>query len=229
VGLPGRLTLRDVTERRRLEYELHQRAYVDPLTGLANRTLFQDRVHQAAARAAATGTVAGVLVVNLDDFAAVNDTMGHDTGDDLLVATGHRMIAALRPDGMVARLGADEFGAVTGDRRDPAGIERLADAVLAAFAEPFALRHGVVTVQVSIGIATTVDTAGWPTTPTPATTCSATPTSRWASPRAAARGAGGGTTRRCTPGSWNGCTCARSSTRRWRTATSSSTTSRSST
>jgi diguanylate cyclase (GGDEF)-like protein len=153
------LTMRDVTERRRLERELMTRAYLDPLTGLGNRLRFQDTVHQTAPLAAAGGWTAGVLLINLDDFKVVNDTMGHEVGDELLVAVGRRLVTVLAGRAKVARLGADEFGVVIGSARDAAEIEGIVDELMTAFAEPFLVVHSVVTAQLSIGVATTADAA----------------------------------------------------------------------
>jgi diguanylate cyclase (GGDEF)-like protein/PAS domain S-box-containing protein len=151
------VTLRDVTERRRLERELLRRAYYDPLTGLPNRSLFADRVERASAAAAEVGTTAGVLIVGLDDFKQVNDTMGHDRGDDLLVAAGQRLVALFHPRHDVARLGGDEFAVLVGSAAGPEDVEPLAQRVVTAFAEPFPLGDTVVTSHVSVGVATTAD------------------------------------------------------------------------
>jgi diguanylate cyclase (GGDEF)-like protein/PAS domain S-box-containing protein len=153
------LTMRDVTERRRLEQELIRRAYVDPLTGLGNRLHFHEAVQQSATRAARTGVTAGVLIINLDDFKIVNDTMGHDMGDELLVAVSRRLVETVQDGGAVARLGADEFGVVMDQARDLAEIEQLVEKVMAAFAVPFLVSHSAVTAQLSIGVATTADAA----------------------------------------------------------------------
>ncbi len=152
------VTVRDVTERRRLERELRRRAYLDPLTGLGNRLLFQDKVAQAANEAAATGVVAGVLLINIDDFKMTNDTMGHDVGDALLAAVGQRLSATVFGDATLARLGADEFGAVVPAVADVDELERLAEAVVAAFVAPFLVSGSVVSTQVSVGVASTADT-----------------------------------------------------------------------
>ncbi len=154
------LTLRDVTVRRQLERELTHRAFYDSLTGLANRALFQERVQQAAARAQRTGATVGVLHIDLDDFKVVNDAMGHDTGDQLLVAVSQRLAAALLPVSTAARLGSDEFAALIEDARGPADVEAVADRVVAALVEPFTLGEGVVNASASIGVATTADSSG---------------------------------------------------------------------
>ncbi len=156
------ITLRDVTEQRRLEDELTHRAFHDSLTGLANRVLFTDRLRQAVARARRTGTVAGMLFIDLDDFKVVNDTLGHQVGDELLVAVGHRLADCLRPHDTAARLGGDEFAALIEDAADPAEIEQVASRISAALAEPFPIGQPVgpreaVSGAASIGLATTVD------------------------------------------------------------------------
>jgi diguanylate cyclase (GGDEF)-like protein/PAS domain S-box-containing protein len=154
------VTLRDVTERRRLERELIHRAYYDALTGLPNRSLFQDRIERAASRAQQTGATAGVLVVGLDDFKVVNDTMGHDAGDELLVAVGQRLVAAVHPYHSVARMGGDEFAVAIESAGHTRDLEETADRLLATLAQPFQLERGVVTCHASVGIASTADASG---------------------------------------------------------------------
>jgi diguanylate cyclase (GGDEF)-like protein/PAS domain S-box-containing protein len=151
------ITLRDVTERRRLERELLNRAYYDSLTGLPNRALFTDRIERATAGVADSAALAAVLLVGLDDFKVVNDTMGHDSGDELLVAAGQRLVAAMYPQHAVARLGGDEFGLLVDAAAGVEEIERIAERVVAAFAEPFTLKAGVVTCHASVGLVTTGD------------------------------------------------------------------------
>jgi diguanylate cyclase (GGDEF)-like protein/PAS domain S-box-containing protein len=149
------LTLRDVTDRRRLQRELEERAYLDPLTGLGSRLRFQDDVE----RAAEADTVTGVLLIDIDEFRTVNEAYGSHAADDLLRAVGNRLSGCLEGevDASVARLGADEFGVVVEGARDAAQIDRLVDRVMARFTEPFVLHGSTLTVQLSIGIATTVD------------------------------------------------------------------------
>nr|BFD94304.1 hypothetical protein KitaXyl93_56640 [Kitasatospora sp. Xyl93] len=151
------LTLRDVTEQRRMERELTHRAFHDSLTGLANRVLFQDRVGHALSRGERSGAVTGVLFIDLDDFKVVNDTQGHAVGDELLVAVSLRISTALRASDTAARLGGDEFAVLVEDARRPADVDIIAAGVLAVFAEPFRLKSGAVRVSASIGVATTED------------------------------------------------------------------------
>ncbi len=151
------LTLRDVTEQRQMERELTHRAFHDSLTGLANRVLFQDRVGHALSRGERSGSVTGVLFIDLDDFKVVNDTQGHAVGDELLVAVSLRISTALRSSDTAARLGGDEFAVLVEDATRPADVDTIAAGVLEVFTEPFKLRAGAVRVSASIGVATTED------------------------------------------------------------------------
>jgi diguanylate cyclase (GGDEF)-like protein/PAS domain S-box-containing protein len=157
------ITLRDVTERRRLESELTHQAFHDALTGLANRVLFADRLQHALARAARDGSVVGVLFIDLDDFKIVNDTLGHAVGDQLLIAVAQRISGALRADDTAARLGGDEFAALIENVWDPDAVEDTAQRILNALAEPIPVEGGGqnLTAVASIGITTTpeADTA----------------------------------------------------------------------
>ncbi|GEA86553.1 sensor domain-containing diguanylate cyclase [Cellulomonas cellasea] len=124
---------RDVTETREVQERLSHQATHDALTGLANRVLFGDRV-QAAVTSAAPGERLSLVLVDLDDFKSVNDTLGHAVGDGLLVEVAERMRAALRTTDTVARLGGDEFAILlTGLDRDAvdAVLVRIVDALLA--------------------------------------------------------------------------------------------------
>ncbi|HEX2609545.1 MAG TPA: diguanylate cyclase, partial [Gemmatimonadales bacterium] len=103
------LNTRDVSERRRLEEQLTHQAFHDPLTGLANRALFRDRVSHALALAQRRGSPVTVLYLDLDDFKNVNDSLGHAEGDRLLIAAAERFLACARSADTVARLGGDEF------------------------------------------------------------------------------------------------------------------------
>ena len=100
---------RDISERVRLEEQLTQQAFHDGLTGMANRALFRDRLEQALARSERSLNVLAVLLVDLDGFKQVNDSLGHDAGDKLLQAVAERFAAEIRPSDTLARLGGDEF------------------------------------------------------------------------------------------------------------------------
>jgi len=147
------LTVRDVTQRHRLEQELITRAYLDPLTGLGNRLQFQDDV--AAAQAEHVDGICAVMVINVDDFRVVNDTMGHEVGDELLIAVAKRLSGVLGGHGTVSRLGGDEFGAVVVGVPDVAQVERLASLVVDASEEPYQVGGSVVSVHLRCGVATT--------------------------------------------------------------------------
>ncbi|BCJ78072.1 hypothetical protein CS0771_76160 [Catellatospora sp. IY07-71] len=156
------LTLRDVTDQRRMESELTHLAYHDSLTGLANRVRFAERIGQAIARADADGSVVGVLFIDLDDFKVVNDTLGHEHGDRLLRAVGQRLAAVLRTDDVAARLGGDEFAALIEGAPDAATIDEVADRIVAALGEPFTIDDRLVSGAASIGIATSADARSAP-------------------------------------------------------------------
>ena len=156
------VTLRDVTERRRLERELTHQAFHDALTGLANRVLFADRLQHALARGARDGSVVGVRFIDLADFKSVDDTLGHAVGDQLLIAVAERISGALRADDTAARLGGDEFAALIENVWDPDAVEETAQRILNALAEPILVDDGQLLYAVaSIGITTTpeADTA----------------------------------------------------------------------
>jgi diguanylate cyclase (GGDEF)-like protein/PAS domain S-box-containing protein len=144
------LNTRDVSERRRLEEQLIHQAFHDPLTGLANRALFRDRVSHALALAQRRGTPVTVLFLDLDDFKTVNDSLGHAEGDRLLIAAAERFLACARSADTVARLGGDEF-AILIEGAD--GREGLPDRLSAAMSHPFSLSGNQVRVTASIGVA----------------------------------------------------------------------------
>ncbi|MFB9186945.1 putative bifunctional diguanylate cyclase/phosphodiesterase [Dactylosporangium sucinum] len=150
------LTVRDVTERRRLEEQLIRQAFHDSLTGLANRVLFQDRVEQSVARATRDGSLVGVVFVDLDDFKIVNDTLGHAVGDALLKAVGERISGELRDTDTVARLGGDEFAALI-ESDSMADLELAAERIVIALGEQFTVAGETVNGISSVGLSTTVD------------------------------------------------------------------------
>ncbi|MBC2900018.1 EAL domain-containing protein [Streptomyces cupreus] len=151
------LTLRDVTEQRKLERELTHQAFHDSLTGLANRVLFQERVNHALTQAQREGTVVGVLFVDVDDFKVVNDIHGHGVGDELLVALSLRLQTTVRASDTAARIGGDEFALLVEGSVASAGVERFTEHVMTVFAEPFRLSVGPVSTYASVGVATTED------------------------------------------------------------------------
>jgi diguanylate cyclase (GGDEF)-like protein/PAS domain S-box-containing protein len=143
---------RDITERKALEEQLRHQAFHDVLTGLANRSLFRDRLGHALARASRGALPTALLYLDIDDFKAVNDRFGHAEGDRLLVAAAERLQAATRAGDTVARLGGDEFAVIVEDA-DPPEAEAAADRILTALRQPFDLGDRETTVRASIGIA----------------------------------------------------------------------------
>jgi diguanylate cyclase (GGDEF)-like protein/PAS domain S-box-containing protein len=144
--------LHDVTERKQLEEQLAHQAFHDPLTNLANRVLFKDRVEHALQRTAGGTASPAVLFIDLDNFKAVNDSLGHSAGDWLLIEVAARLTACLRPADTVARLGGDEFAVLLDD--EVATPMQVADVILEAFMQPFAVQGTDIVVTMSIGIAT---------------------------------------------------------------------------
>jgi diguanylate cyclase (GGDEF)-like protein len=141
---------RTLRERTALEAELERRALHDPLTGLANRALFNDRLEHALARR--EGNVA-VMFLDLDDFKTINDSLGHDAGDTALRRVAEALTATLRPEDTVARLGGDEFAVLLSDSPDRLLATRLAGRLLEAVESPLSVGGTTRTLGVSIGIA----------------------------------------------------------------------------
>jgi diguanylate cyclase (GGDEF)-like protein len=131
---------------------LHQRALHDPLTGLPNRTLFLERTERAIARAKRRKTPVSVMYLDLDGFKAVNDTYGHQVGDEILIAFAERFKGALRTEDTAARLGGDEFGVLL--EEDLVGASRTAQRLISALAGTYAVTAGELPIGVSIGVAT---------------------------------------------------------------------------
>jgi diguanylate cyclase len=133
--------------------QLEHQAFHDGLTGLANRVLFHDRVRHALSRRDLAGHPIGLLFVDLDDFKRVNDGLGHDAGDELLVAVAHRLQACVRPEDTVARLGGDEFAILLDRAETPEVAAAAARRVLDGLQTPFTLRGNQVPVSASVGVA----------------------------------------------------------------------------
>ena len=142
---------RDVTERKRLEEQLTHQAFHDPLTGLANRALFSDRVDHAIRRRSAEQRVA-VLFLDLDDFKTVNDSLGHGPGDLVLRAVAERLVGCLRDGDTVARLGGDEFAVLVEDAA-PIDAQTVAGRVLRSLEDPFEVAGKQVRLSASVGVA----------------------------------------------------------------------------
>jgi diguanylate cyclase (GGDEF)-like protein len=147
------LVVRDVTEQTRMESVIRQMAFNDALTGLPNRVLLMDRLEQAIHACSRKKSRCGVLFLDLDRFKAVNDTFGHDTGDELLCQVARRLEGSLRGNDTVARLGGDEFVIVLQELKDKEDISSVARKVIKILGEPFEILGHVVQTGTSIGIA----------------------------------------------------------------------------
>ncbi|MCK6412638.1 MAG: EAL domain-containing protein [Azonexus sp.] len=145
-------TVEDITERYRARRELEYQATHDPLTGLPNRNLLQDRLHQALLRVRRQGGRGGVAFVDLDNFKLVNDSLGHAAGDRLLVEIAQRLRACLRDTDTVARYGGDEFVLILGDYDGQGERLPLLERIKVAIAEPFELAGHELRIDCSIGI-----------------------------------------------------------------------------
>jgi diguanylate cyclase (GGDEF)-like protein/PAS domain S-box-containing protein len=143
----------DISERKAFEHQLEHQALHDPLTGLPNRALFVDRLKHALARSQRDKTATAVLFIDLDRFKAVNDSLGHEAGDRLLLAVAARIPVGLRAGDTLARLGGDEFVALCEDLDGEEDAIAVAQRILASLSGPFTLPGGEVSVSASIGIA----------------------------------------------------------------------------
>lgn len=147
------LNIWDVSERKELEERLRHQAFHDALTGLPNRALFGDRVGHALARAERSGEEVAVLLIDLDDFKSINDSLGHSVGDHLLVEVAARLDASMRGADTVARLGGDEFAVLLEDDKSAARAEQTANRILVAVSAPIELDGRSFPIAASVGIA----------------------------------------------------------------------------
>jgi diguanylate cyclase (GGDEF)-like protein/PAS domain S-box-containing protein len=149
------LRMRDASEQRELESQLRERALHDPLTGLPNRALFLDRIEQALQRASRDHGLLSVAFVDLDDFKAVNDSLGHAAGDELLVGVADRLRSSLRSMDTAARLGGDEFAILLQGLAERAEVVQVAERLLAVLSEPHDLggepRRALPSIGLSVG------------------------------------------------------------------------------
>jgi diguanylate cyclase (GGDEF)-like protein/PAS domain S-box-containing protein len=147
------LNFRDVSERKALEEQLRQLAFHDPLTLLANRSLFRNRVEHALDLTRRSGQRLAVMFLDLDNFKDVNDSLGHDAGDRLLQAAAQRLVKSTRPSDTVARLGGDEFAILLEGINEGVDVERIAATITKSFQAPLMLDGSDTYIAASIGIA----------------------------------------------------------------------------
>ena len=145
--------MRDVSERRAAQEQLKFQAYHDALTRLPNRWQFLEQLEQALFDAATNGRNVAVLFLDVDRFKLVNDSLGHDVGDRLLVAVAERLQACVRPGDVVARFGGDEFSLLLGNLRDPDVAIQIAERVIESLRDPMVIGDHELFASSSIGIA----------------------------------------------------------------------------
>jgi diguanylate cyclase (GGDEF)-like protein/PAS domain S-box-containing protein len=147
------VNLRDITERKQFEEQLIYQAFHDPVTDLANGALFRDRVVHALSRRGGPDRCLAVLFLDLDDFKIINDTFGHDAGDEVLRTISKRLRSALRESDTAARLGGDEFAVLLEDVADETAVSRIAAELLELIGAPLSWEGQELSVNCSIGIA----------------------------------------------------------------------------
>ncbi len=147
------VTTRNINERKTLEAQLTHQAFHDPLTNLANRVLFRDRVEHALMRYKRQKTPLAVLFLDLDNFKNINDSMGHAAGDELLKSVSERLLSCVRFGDTVARLGGDEFAILLEDNEQANNAVMIAERVLETAQESFKIGGFDVVVGISVGIA----------------------------------------------------------------------------
>jgi diguanylate cyclase (GGDEF)-like protein len=151
IGFVG--TMQDITERKIVEEKLEKLAYFDPLTGLANRSMFHREVNDVLTRCGRAGSQAALLLLDLDRFKEVNDSLGHASGDELLAKVAQLISRVLGNRHFFSRLGGDEFAIVMPGGTDRAAVERLGGEVIAAVSGSILLDRGEVSIGTSIGVA----------------------------------------------------------------------------
>lgn len=145
--------LLDITEKKRAEETISKQANIDPLTELPNRRLFLDRLQRAIKKSQRANRSLALLFLDLDHFKDINDTLGHDIGDDLLIQTAQRLKSCIRETDTLARPGGDEFTLIMDELDELGSIDRVALCILQCMTIPFQLKNERCYVSVSIGIA----------------------------------------------------------------------------
>lgn len=144
--------IQDITERKSHEKKIWHQAHYDFLTGLPNRSLLQDRVVQLIKKGTRSGKAFAFLLIDLDGFKDINDTLGHDKGDELLIEVAGRIEQTLRDSDTVARLGGDEFVVLISDFDNRYSIDKLAENITSAISNPYQLDLKTVHITASLGI-----------------------------------------------------------------------------
>ncbi len=144
--------LRDITKQKAAEEVIWQQANFDSLTGLPNRRMFRDRLEQEIKNSERTSSLLAIMFLDLDHFKEVNDTLGHNKGDLLLVEAARRLKDCVRETDTVARLGGDEFVILLKQIDDSTGLDKVAKNILTQLNKPFELGMDPVYISVSIGI-----------------------------------------------------------------------------
>jgi diguanylate cyclase (GGDEF)-like protein/PAS domain S-box-containing protein len=145
-------TVVDISDRKRAEEQIEFHAYHDVLTHLPNRKLFQDRLMQNVTRARRSGRAVAVMFVDLDHFKTINDTLGHEAGDELLLEMSRRLRDCVRDDDTVARLGGDEFTIILAELRHPEDAAGVAEKIIRAVQVPMQIGGTTLEISASIGI-----------------------------------------------------------------------------
>lgn len=143
----------DVTEQRRSTDQIHRMARFDALTGLPNRLHINETLAQAMAEADKWGARCGFMMIDLDRFKAVNDTLGHPVGDRLLQRVAERLRQLVSENEMIGRLGGDEFAVVVRDARDSSRVDRLAQAIIDTVSQPYEVDQHTLYIGASVGLA----------------------------------------------------------------------------
>lgn len=144
--------VRDVSERKRMEERIRQLAYYDPLTGLPNRRMLLDRLEHVLVQSRRHHFLLAVLFIDLDGFKHINDNLGHDVGDELLVVVAKRLLGAVRAGDTVCRQGGDEFVVVLERIETPAAADHVAEKLVMALREPLEVREHRLSVTASVGV-----------------------------------------------------------------------------
>ncbi|MEK7207308.1 MAG: GGDEF domain-containing protein, partial [Pseudomonadota bacterium] len=145
-------TIQDITASRRAQERLNYLAYYDTLTGLPNRVLLQDRLHQAMLEAHRRDRLVAVMFLDLDRFKVINDTLGHDVGDALLKEVAGRLTTCVRAGDTISRLGGDEFTVILANVAHVDDVSRVAQKIIDSFIPPFQIAGREMFMSTSIGI-----------------------------------------------------------------------------